>query len=116
MAQKDENKALKSVTLEYMGTTYTLEFSRRTAAMAERQYGFSVTELQAGKISYLPDLFRCALVMHHPNMKQETADMLFDLMDDKSGLMMCLVELYANTVNSLLESPAEGKAISWKRN
>lgn len=110
-----EETPLKSVTLEYNGSIYTLEFNRRTAAMVERQYGFSMNELTSGKISFLPDLFRCALVMHHPKMKQETADMLFDLMDDKQGLMICLVELYANAINSLMESPEEGKGISWTR-
>lgn len=53
--------------------------------------------------------------MHHPNMKQATSDMLFEKMDDKYDLMIALVELYANGVNSLMSSPDEGKAISWTR-
>lgn len=108
-----EEQPLKYISFEYNGTTYTMEFNRKTAALAERQYGFSLSELQSGKLSYLPDLFKCSLMMHHPKMKENTADNLYNLMDDKYGLMMALVELYANGVNSLLDSPEEGKAISW---
>lgn len=113
MATK-KDKRQTQVVIDYEGTEYTIEFNRRTAAMAEKM-GFSLGEAQDGKLSQLPDLFYCGFMMHHPKMRRSTADEIFDLVGDKGELLGLLLELYAETVNSLFETKAEeGKALTWR--
>lgn len=112
---EEKSSDLRFVQFEYNGCVYTMEFNRRSVEVAEQRFGISITELQSGKMAYLPGLFQCSLLMHHPHMKQSTVDMLFNRMENKLDLMMCLMELYANAINSMFEEPEEGKAISWTR-
>ena len=114
--QTDE-KPLEYLTFDYNGTTYTMEFNRRSVEVLEKNFGMSVSKALNGDInmSDLPNVFRCSLLMHHPRMKQQTVDMLYDQMGNKTDLMSALLELVAVAANSLFEEPEEGKAISWTR-
>lgn len=116
MAKNDE-ELLKSIGFNWNGTEYTLEFNRRSIELLEKQYGMNIAKTMSGEveISDLPSMFRAALMMHHRNMKAETADMLYGLMADKEGLMAALIEMLAGAVTSIFEEPDEGKAISWTK-
>lgn len=108
----------RSISFTWNGTEYTLEYNRAAAEVLEKKFGVNIIKMVSGeevRITDLPDLFRVALMMHHPNMKTETAKTLYDLMADKDGLYVALVEMLAATVGDVFEEPEEGKAISWTR-
>lgn len=108
---------LESIGIEYEGTTYVLEYTRSAAQLLEKRYGVNIAKTLSGEfcLTDLPALFKVALMMHHPNMKPETEELLLFLVSDKAGLLTALIEMLGNTVNSLYEEPEQGKAISWAR-
>lgn len=116
--ESTEQTEAHSLSFDYEGTTYTMEFNRRTVEFMERQKGINIVGLITGtkiEMTALPEIFRCSLMMHHPKMKESTADGLFALMSDKTELFNALIELIARAVNTTYEEPQEGKAISWSR-
>lgn len=116
-SQQAAAELTKQITFEHNGVKYTAEYSRRTVDVLQKQFGVDVTALVKGDVNVLdlPAMFQCSLLMHHPNMKQETAMRLFDMMGDRSGLLQVLVEMVLGTVTTLYEEPDKGKAISWAR-
>ena len=107
------------ITFDYEGTKYTLEFNRQTAVIAETQYGINIyggggTGVTIN-LSQAPDLFYCALLMHHPRVQRGVADGIFALMTDKVELVSELITMLLETVTSLVDDPSEGNAIGWKR-
>ena len=117
MAKKTEANELSYIDFEWEGSTYTMEFNRRSTEVLEKRLGVNIASTLSGdvEVTDLPNIFAASLLMHHPNMKPSTIETLYSLMGDKQGLMAALVELLANTVNSVFEEPEEGKAISWNR-
>lgn len=114
---EDKKEVTKFVDFEWNGTTYTMEFNRRTAALLERNFGVNIVKMFNGEVNFmdLPTIFRVSLMMHHPRMKQEVADEIYENLADKQGLMTVLIEMLSYTVMSVFEAPEEGKAISWTR-
>mgnify|MGYP002521087765 CR=1 FL=1 len=113
-----EDKVKRSISFEWNGTEYTLEYNRAAAELLEKKHGINVMRMVSGgevRVTDLPDMFRAALMMHHPNMKRETADALYSLLADKDGLYVALAEMLAATVGDIFEEPEEGKAICWTR-
>ena len=100
------------------GKTYTLEFNRRTCALAENA-GISVSKLadEDRLMSVYPELFYHAFLMHHPTVKKAETDRI--LFDEIGGftpeLMTRLVELFAQPYNSLVkqEGEGDGKNAKW---
>lgn len=116
MAEKNETP--KPITFDWNGTDYTMEFNRATVKVAEQRYGITMGSFNGDlKLSMLPDLFYCSLLMHHPNIKHQTADAMFDLMEDKQALLMALYELFSAPIGAILADPdgEEGKVIRWKK-
>lgn len=102
------------VVIDYEGTKYTIEYNRDAVRQLEDAYDFSADSLSKGKVAKLPDLFYVGFAMHHPSMKRSTSDAIFEAVGDKEGLLKVLMTLYYNTVSSLFDEPAEGKALTWK--
>lgn len=100
---------------EYEGTEYVLEFDRASIEKAERTMGLTPQDIASGKASSFPDLFRAALLKHHPHMKTHTVKMLYSLQEDKVGLHGDLAEMYGEVYESLFEEPPEGKAIARRK-
>lgn len=118
MAKAKKEESLRYIEFMWEGSVYTLEFSRETADYVEHNLGINVADMLTNRrfnVTDLPKLFRAALLMHHPKMKQTTADTLYELMTDKQNLGFALIELLASTVNAVFDEPEEGKAISWTR-
>lgn len=115
ISSEPEIALAKYLTFDYHGTTYTMEYNRRSVEVLQKQLGVDVTELVKGNVNILdlPAMFRCSLILHHPNMKQETVDMLFAAMGDRAGLLRALSEMILGTVNTLYEEPKSGNVISW---
>jgi len=104
------------LTFDYEGTTYFLEYDRKSVELAENILDLAMTDVRDYRISTMKKLFHGALLKHHPRIKAATVDMLYDLQTDKSGLHEDLLEMYSDTINTLMSSePEEGKAITRKR-
>ncbi len=116
-AEVATEKPLESITFEYNGATYVMEYNRRALEMLEKKFDVNVMEMLQGNVSIsdLPNLFRCSLLMHHPRMSQPVIEKMYEMMADKAGLMTALVELAGVAASTVFEEPEEGKAISWSR-
>ena len=99
------------------GKTYTLEFNRRTCALAENAGITLPTLTEEHKImSVYPELFYHAFLMHHPQTKKAETDRI--LFDDLGGftpeLMTRLVELFAQPYNTLVKQEEDApKNAKW---
>lgn len=106
-----------SISFSYDGEDYTLEFNRSSVSVLERKYKFTINDVEELRVSAFPDLFACAFIMHHPNVKRSVVDEIFDSMGSKSELIEALCEMYIEVVQSVMsEEPAKGKATSWQVN
>lgn len=104
------------INFDYMGTTYTLEFSRTTAVQTEKTFGVSINDLQTFRLTTFESLFHGALLLHHPRIKKSTVDKLLELISDKPGLYSELVTMFFETCETALDDSAnEGEAISWRK-
>lgn len=100
------------------GSTYTMEFNRRTAQYVEERLEINVAKMfneHTIPLTKMPQFFYASMMMHHPNMKVETAEAIYQELGDKFELMQALIGLYSTAINSLFEEPEEGKAITWTR-
>lgn len=116
MATRKTNKNYEDVnriTFNYNGTEYIMEYDRDTAIQTEKTYGLSMNDVRDGKLSAFESLFNGAFIKHHPNIKQTTLDLFWSSMPNKPELFRNLTMMYVNCINTLLEEPEEGNAISW---
>lgn len=105
----------KNITFDYNDKKYTLEFNRRSIEKME-QSGFDIESATSKPMSTIPKLFEGAFLMHHPYVKEETVDDMFNLFTDKQGLFTALVEMYAEPLESLVEDSTAKNAIAWGKN
>lgn len=87
--------------------TYTLEFSRKSVAEAERE-GFAMTDDTANVMNLVPELFYYAFKMHHPEVTHElTDDILFNVLEGLTDDEIAkLAELYQVPYTTLIRSEA----------
>ena len=105
---------VSKIKFDYMGTTYIMEFDRETVAQTEKMFDISIADVRDGKISAFEGLFHGAFLKHHPNIKQATVENFMKLMPDKQAVFRNLAMMFGNCVNTLLDEPEEGNAISWE--
>ena len=98
------------------GVTYTLEYTRKTVEMMERQ-GFIAADVEKKPMTLLPALFAGAFLAHHRFVKREVIDNLYARLTRKDELISHLVEMYNDPLVTLLDEPeqedGEGN-LSWK--
>ena len=98
------------------GVTYTLEYTRKTVEMMERQ-GFIAADVEKKPMTLLPTLFAGAFLAHHRSVKRDVIDNLYARLTHKDELISHLVEMYNDPLVTLLEDPeqedGEGN-LSWK--
>lgn len=114
MAKNETEKEISKMVFDYEGTTYTMEFDRASAAQTEKIFDISINDVRDAKISSFQGLFYGAFLKHHPNIKSSTVDKFFELMPNKQDVYANLAIMYGECINSLLDEPEQGKAISWK--
>lgn len=102
----------KQITFPYNGKDYTLEFSRNVVSQMERR-GFVIDDIDEKPVSVITDLFAGAFIVHHPSMKRNTVEKIYDNMRDKKGLLRALVAMYDESRESLMDD--EGNA-DWTPN
>ena len=98
------------------GVTYTLEYTRKTVEMMERQ-GFVADDVVKKPMTLLPALLAGAFLAHHRFVKREVIDNLYARLTRKDELISHLVEMYNDPLVTLLDEPeqedGEGN-LSWK--
>jgi len=114
MAKETKQEEISKIKFVYEGTEYIMEFDRDTVAQTEKAFDISIADVRDGKISAFEGLFHGAFFKHHPNIKQTTVDNFMKLMPDKQGVFRNLAIMFGNCVNTLLDEPEEGNAISWE--
>lgn len=102
-------------TFNYNGTDYFLEFDRKTVVLAEDALGLTLESVRSQSIGSFEKLFHAALLKHHPRIKPATVETLYELQDDKQGLYADLLEMYGETVSSLMDDAPEGNGITRKK-
>jgi hypothetical protein len=102
----------KQIRFEYEGVPYTLEYTRKSIEMMEKQ-GFVASEIAEKPLSTLPALFAGAFYAHHRFVKRDTIDAIFSKLSDKEGLIAKLAEMYNEPIEALFDEPKEGN-VKWE--
>lgn len=108
----------KTIKMTHEGIEYTLEFTRSTVKRLESA-GFVLSDVRNRPVSNLPLLFEGALLAHHTYaLKQKgLTDKIFNAIEDKEGLMLKLIEMYNDAVDSLFDEPEPSeKNAQWEAN
>jgi hypothetical protein len=103
----------KTITFNFEGTDYTLEYTRATVATLEKQ-GFNISEISEKPLTTLPALFAGAFLAHHRFVKRDVIDRIYDKMTNKMDLVMRLAEMYNEPIEALVDEPEESEGnLTW---
>ena len=102
----------KTLTFEYEGKEYTLEYTRASVVRMEKN-GFNLSEVESYPLSNLPEFFAGAFYAHHPNVSRKKIDEIFFHLGNKESLLETLVEMYMEPVESLLGEPENEGKVDW---
>lgn len=103
------------ITFEHNGTTYNLEFTRKTAVMAERR-GLDVNELSNKPHIHVPLLVWGAFQANHHGINDKKARDIYSSLSDKSGFIAALADEYGKTYEDLFGSEDDedkGNLVKW---
>ena len=101
----------------YKKKEYTLEFTRKTVSVMERQ-GFVASQAVDRPMTMLPVMFAGAFMAHHPSVKRDLIDEIYEHMTNKEALIEKLGEMYNEPIAALMDEPDEGAEgnVSWTAN
>ena len=109
-----------TVTITYQKQQYILEYSRNAVKQMEQQ-GFVIDQLGDKPMTMVPLLVYGAFMKNHKGIKRSLVDEIYEHLVDKigdgeDGFIQVLLEMYAETVNTLTDNSAvdEGNAATWK--
>ena len=105
---------MSKINLTYNKKDYILEYNRQSVKTMENQ-GFVLEELTKKPANMIPLLFAGAFIKNHSGkggVSRKVVDEIFDGIDDKTALMEALMEMYAETLNSLTDGNGEGN-VTW---
>ena len=106
----------KQIRLTFEGTTYTLEFNRNAIRKMERG-GFIANDIDKKPATVLPELFAGAFIMHHPYMKRDKIDAIFEKTPNRMMLVERLGAMYNEPIEAMLDEPEEAAGnASWEEN
>ena len=96
----------KTIKMTYDGIEYTLEFTRNTVKRME-DAGFVLSEVRSKPVTNLPILFEGSFLAHHTYALRQKGlvDKIFENIPDKQALMIKLIEMYGDSVDSLFDEP-----------
>lgn len=108
------------ITLSYKGTDYELEYTRNSVRQMESQ-GFVLDQISDKPMTMIPMLVYGAFMKHHKGIKRSLVDEIYEriankLGDGENGFIQTLLEMYADTVNTLTDNDPseEGNLAVWK--
>ena len=109
-----------TVTITYQKQQYVLEYSRNAVKQLEQQ-GFVIDQLGDKPMTMVPLLVYGAFMKNHKGIKRALVNEIYEHIVDKigdgeDGFIQVLLEMYAETVNTLTDNSAvdEGNAATWK--
>lgn len=107
----------KNVKIEYNDKVYELSFTKRTVRDMEGS-GFRRDAIFDMPATMIPMLFGGSFQAKCPNVTSKIREEIFDNVKDKTDFIAKLVEMYDDTVTSLLETneSSESKNVSWEAN
>lgn len=107
------------ITITYDNNDYILEFSRTSVKQMEAQ-GFVLDKLAEQPMTMIPTLVYGAFAKNHKGIKRSLVDEIYEHVTDKigdgeNGFIHALLEMYAETVNTLTDNEAvdEGNRAVW---
>lgn len=107
------------ISIEYQNKRYELEYSRN-AVRAMEQQGFVLDKLSEQPMNMVPLLVHGAFQKNHKGINRKLVDEIYDHITDKigdgeDGFIHVLLEMYAETVNTLTDNTAvdEGNRAVW---
>jgi len=104
----------KQISFEYDGKQYTLEFTRKSIEIMERQ-GFNINDIIEKPMTTLPALFAGAFLANHKWVKKDVIDEIYSRMENKQDLLQKLTEMYNEPIEALFEEPKESEGnVSWE--
>lgn len=104
----------KKLEFTYKGKDYTLEFNRKAVETMYTRWKYTPSEDVYEMLIKLPTLFRGAFLMHHPTVKNDVIDEIYENMKDKNALIGKLVEMYNEPMLALVEDgDGESGNIEW---
>lgn len=104
----------KQITVPFNGSTYTLEYTRKSVEAMERQ-GFDIGKLFEMPAVMIPMLVRGAFRANHPSIKAKVSDDVFAAIPNKQEFLGKLIEMYNEPIEAMLSDP-EGDAgnVNWE--
>ena len=97
---------MSQISFEYGEKTYTLEYTLKTAGLAERD-GLDVDDIGNKPATQIPLLFHWAFYRHHKGITKEQTAKIYKEIRDKNGLIRALVDMYAEAINALIDDEEE---------
>ena len=113
----------KTITINYEGAEYTLEYTRKSIETMERQ-GFVLSDVKSRPV-WARDLspYKEASAAFykkedHRYVKKEKVDAIFENLTNKEVLFEKLAEMYAEPLESLMDEPEENTEgnVTWAMN
>lgn len=96
----------KTIHLKFEGKDYDLEYNRDAVRVLEST-GFVADELFTKPVTMLPMLFYGAFMAHHKGIKRKEVERIYDNLQGRSDLIGVLIEMYRDTVSSLMVDDTE---------
>lgn len=104
----------KTISLEFNGRNYTLEYTRKSVETLERS-GFVISDIGDKPVTTIPTLFWGAFLANHRAMQQSVTNEIFKKLKNKESLIDKLAEMYGETMDTLMDEPEEGN-LEWETN
>ena len=105
---------MSKINLSYKKEEYTLAYDRQTIKTMEAQ-GFVLEDVTNKPATMIPMLFEGAFYKYHRGMKRTLRDEIFEELGDKTGLIQALMEMYAETLSTLMDSDSKEGNVSWAK-
>ena len=109
-----------TITVTYKKHSYVLEYSRNAVKQMEQQ-GFVLDQIGDKPMTMVPLLVYGAFMKNNKGIKRSLVEEIYEHISDKlgdgeDGFIQALLEMYAETVNTLTDSSSvdEGNAATWK--
>ena len=102
---------MSKIVLKHEKDEYVLEYNRQSVKQMEGQ-GFSLEELQSKPMTMIPLLFEGAFIKNCRGTKRKVIEKIYEGVPDKTSLMEALIEMYADTMSTLMDDNDEGN-VTW---
>lgn len=112
-----EEKVPSSISFDYNGKHYCLEYTRAAVQMMERA-GFCPNDIDQKPALRLEQMWAGAFLKNHRNVSDRVISELLDKMGDRKKLFGILQDMISETYNALVEDNEadegdQGNVVSW---